>query len=155
MQFNRNTTKVRFQFDHVWSNVLRNEYKYNAIEAYWLDFHKLIYIAFKVPNTLPMYNKKQLTCLFIFLKCNVCGLHVCMCINYIFQLVTPKWFQHLLPFDVLSFIAQDPYWSQDATWAFHDLNYYFNIFLNDHVHKAFPFRNHMMEFFKNIYFFLK
>jgi hypothetical protein len=43
----------------------RNEYKYGVIEAYWLDFHKSIYIAFKLPNTIPMYNKKPLLSPFI------------------------------------------------------------------------------------------
>ncbi len=64
LQFNRNTTKIGFHFDHIWSNVLGNECEYNVIEAYWLDFHKLIYNTFKLPNTLPMSNKKQLTSLF-------------------------------------------------------------------------------------------
>ncbi len=44
----------------------KNECKLSAIKTYWLDFHKPIYIAFNLPNTLPMYNKKPLT--FPFLK---------------------------------------------------------------------------------------
>jgi hypothetical protein len=55
-QFSENTTKVGFQSNHIWANVLGNECKFGVIEAYWLDFHKPIYIAFKLPNALPMYN---------------------------------------------------------------------------------------------------
>jgi len=64
-QFSENTTKVGFQLDHIWANVLGNECKSYVIEAYWSNFHKPIYIAFKLPNTLPMYNKKPLMSLFI------------------------------------------------------------------------------------------
>ncbi len=60
-QFNENTTKVGFQLDHVWANVLGNECKFGVTKAYWLDFHKLIYLAFKLPNTFPMYNKNPLS----------------------------------------------------------------------------------------------
>jgi len=42
------------------ANIPRNECKYGVIGAYLLDFHKPICIAFKLPNTLPMYNKKPL-----------------------------------------------------------------------------------------------
>jgi hypothetical protein len=56
-QFNENTT--------IWANVLKNECKYGVIEGYWSNFHKLIYIAFKLPNTLPMYYKKPLISSFI------------------------------------------------------------------------------------------
>jgi hypothetical protein len=59
-QFSESTTKAKSQLDHIWANVLRNECKFGVIGAYWLDFHKLIYIAFKLPNTLLMYNKKPL-----------------------------------------------------------------------------------------------
>jgi hypothetical protein len=64
-QFNENTTKVGSQLNHIWANVLENECKYDVIKAYWSHFHKPIYIAFKLPNTLPMYNKKPLMSLFI------------------------------------------------------------------------------------------
>jgi len=57
-QFSENTTKVGSQLDHIWPNVPINEYKFGIIEAYWSNFHKPIYIAFKLPNTLSMYNKK-------------------------------------------------------------------------------------------------
>jgi hypothetical protein len=59
-QFNESTTKVGSQLDHIWANVPGNECKYNVIEAYWLDFHNLIYIEFKLTNTLPMYNRKAI-----------------------------------------------------------------------------------------------
>jgi hypothetical protein len=65
-QFCGNTTKVGFQLDHIWTNIPKNECKSSVIKAYWLGFHKPIYIAFNLPNTLPMYNKKPLS--FPFLK---------------------------------------------------------------------------------------
>jgi calcineurin-like phosphoesterase family protein len=64
-KFSENITKVKFQLDHIWTNVLRNECKYGVTKTYWSDFHKLIYIAFKLLNTLPMYNKKPLMFPFI------------------------------------------------------------------------------------------
>ncbi len=64
-QFSEINTKVRSQLDHIWANVLGNECKFGVIKAYWLDFHKLIYIAFKLPNALPMYNKKPLSSSFL------------------------------------------------------------------------------------------
>jgi hypothetical protein len=33
-QFNENTTKVGFQLDHVWANVLGNECKFGVTKAY-------------------------------------------------------------------------------------------------------------------------
>jgi hypothetical protein len=33
-QFNENTTKVRFQLNHIWANVFGNECKSNVIEAH-------------------------------------------------------------------------------------------------------------------------
>jgi hypothetical protein len=57
----KNTTKVGFQLDYVWANVLGNEYKFGVTKAYWLDFHEPIYLAFKLPNTFPMYNKNPLS----------------------------------------------------------------------------------------------
>jgi hypothetical protein len=64
-QFNESITKVGFQLEHILVNVLRIECKFGVTEAYWSNFHKLIYIAFKLPNTLPMYNKKPLMFPFI------------------------------------------------------------------------------------------
>jgi hypothetical protein len=69
-QFSENTTKIRSQLDHIWANVPRNECKYGVTKAYWLDFHKPNYIAFKLPNALPMYNKKNHYRLHFF-NCNV------------------------------------------------------------------------------------
>jgi hypothetical protein len=65
LQFCESTTKARFQLDHIWANIFRNECKYGVTKTYWSNFHKLIYIAFKLPNTLPMYNKKPLMSSFI------------------------------------------------------------------------------------------
>jgi len=64
-QFNESTTKVGFQLNHIWANNPRNECKFGVIKAYWSNFHKLIYIAFKLPKTFPMYNKKLLMSPFI------------------------------------------------------------------------------------------
>jgi hypothetical protein len=64
-QFNESTIKVGFQLDITWANVLGNECQFGVTEAYWSNFHKPIYIAFKLPNTLPMYNKKILMSPFI------------------------------------------------------------------------------------------
>ncbi len=64
-QFSENTTKAKFQLDRIWENVPSNECKFGVIETYWSNFHKLIYIAFKLLNTLPMYNKKPLMSPFI------------------------------------------------------------------------------------------
>jgi hypothetical protein len=65
LQFSENTLKVRYQLDHISTNVLGNECKFGVIEAYLSNFHEPIYIAFKLPNTLPMYNKKPLMFSFI------------------------------------------------------------------------------------------
>jgi len=64
-QFSENVTKAGFQLKHISVNVLRIQRKFNVTEAYWSNFHKLIYIAFKLPNTLPVYNKKPLMSPFI------------------------------------------------------------------------------------------
>ncbi len=64
-QFSENTTRAISQLDHIWANVPRNECKSHVTKAYWSDFHKSIYIAFKLPNTLPMYNKKPLMSPFV------------------------------------------------------------------------------------------
>jgi hypothetical protein len=75
-QFNENITKVGSQLDHIWANILGNEYKFGIIEAYWSNFHKPIYITFKLPNTLPRYNKKIIN-VSIYLKCSFCeNMHV-------------------------------------------------------------------------------
>jgi hypothetical protein len=53
------------KLDHIWANVPRNEFKYGLIEAYCSYFKFLVHIAFKLLNTLPMYNKKPLTSPFV------------------------------------------------------------------------------------------
>jgi hypothetical protein len=53
-QFNENTTKARFQLSHKWANVLGNEGKFGITETNWPNFHKLIYIIFKLANIVPM-----------------------------------------------------------------------------------------------------
>jgi hypothetical protein len=57
-QFKNIITKVESQLDHIWSNLPKNESKSSVSEAYWLNFHKPIYMAFKLPNTLPIYSNK-------------------------------------------------------------------------------------------------
>jgi hypothetical protein len=64
-QFNESTTKVGSQLNHIWANVLGDECKYDVTKIYWSCFHKSIYIAFKLPNTILMYNKKSLLFPFI------------------------------------------------------------------------------------------
>jgi hypothetical protein len=51
-QFKKYHNKARSQLDHIWSNVPGDECKLSVSEAYSLDFHKPIYIAFKLPNTI-------------------------------------------------------------------------------------------------------
>ncbi len=54
IQFKIITTKIGSQLDHIWSNVLGNESKSSVSKTYRLDFHKPIYIAFKLQDTLPI-----------------------------------------------------------------------------------------------------
>jgi len=64
-QFSENAIKAEFQLKHIWANVLGNECKFGVTKAYLLDFHKSIYIAFKLLNIFPMYSKKPLMSPFI------------------------------------------------------------------------------------------
>jgi hypothetical protein len=64
-QFNENSIKVGSQSHHIWANVLGNECKYGGTRTYWSNFHKVIYITFKLPNTFLMYNKRPLMFQFI------------------------------------------------------------------------------------------
>jgi hypothetical protein len=64
-QFNENTTKVGFQLNYIQANVLENECKFGVTKAYWSNLHKPTYIAFKLPNTHSIYNKKPLMFSFI------------------------------------------------------------------------------------------
>jgi len=59
-QFNENTIKVGTQLDDIWANVPRNKCKYGVTKTYWSNFHKVIYITFKLLNTFPLYNKRPL-----------------------------------------------------------------------------------------------
>jgi exonuclease III len=49
------TTKKNSLIDHIWSNIPRIDTQYGVTDAYWPDYHKPIYCAFKLPNTLPQY----------------------------------------------------------------------------------------------------
>ena len=45
--------------DYIWSNVLRMNTKYKITNTYWPDYHKPLYCAFKLPNTLPKYLRQS------------------------------------------------------------------------------------------------
>jgi hypothetical protein len=47
------TTIKNSLIDHIWSNIPGIDNQYGVTDAYWLDYHKPIYCAFKLPNTLP------------------------------------------------------------------------------------------------------
>jgi hypothetical protein len=51
---------------------------YYNFETYWLDFHKLIYIAFKLLDKFPMYNRKPLTFPFLL---SVMYVITCACVG--------------------------------------------------------------------------
>jgi hypothetical protein len=51
-QFKNMTTKVRSQLNYIWSNVPRNECESSVLEAHWPDFHKPIYITFKLRDII-------------------------------------------------------------------------------------------------------
>jgi len=75
-QFSENTTIIGSQLNHIWADVPGNECKSSVIKTYWSDFQKPIYIPLRLPNTLPMYNKKIIN-VSIYLKCRVCeNMHV-------------------------------------------------------------------------------
>ena len=45
--------------DHILSNILGMDTKYKVTDAYWLDYHKPICCAFKLPNTLLKYLRQS------------------------------------------------------------------------------------------------
>ena len=51
------TTQLNSLIDHIWSNIPGTETKYGVTDAYWPDYHKPIYCAFKLPTTLQKYYK--------------------------------------------------------------------------------------------------
>ncbi len=57
-QFKNITTQARLQVDDIQSSVPRNESKLGVSKTYWPDFHKTIYMAFKLLDTLPIYSNK-------------------------------------------------------------------------------------------------
>ncbi len=74
-QFSEAPQKLDFNIEHIQANVLGNECKFGVTKTYWLDVHKPIYIAFKLPNTLPMYNKTINVS--IYLKGSICeNMHI-------------------------------------------------------------------------------
>jgi len=60
-QLSTPTTKSNSLIDHIWTNIPSQATKYGVTDAYWLDYYKSIYCAFKLPNTMPNYtcNKKK------------------------------------------------------------------------------------------------
>jgi hypothetical protein len=42
-----------FLIDHIWSNIPEMDTKYGIMDAYWPNYHKPIYCAFRLSNTLP------------------------------------------------------------------------------------------------------
>jgi hypothetical protein len=58
------TTIKNSLIDHIWSNIPGMDTKYEVPDAYWLDYHKPIYCAFKLSNTLPKYLRQS--CSFCF-----------------------------------------------------------------------------------------
>ena len=55
---NTNTTKYNTLLDYIWTNAPGNVSKISTTKAYWLDYHKPIYFAFKLPNHISRYTKK-------------------------------------------------------------------------------------------------
>jgi exonuclease III len=58
LQIKNSTTKGNSLLNHVWTNSPGNFCKVGIIEAYWPDYHKPIYFAFKLPNHMPRYNRE-------------------------------------------------------------------------------------------------
>ena len=58
---NNNTTKCNTLLDYVLTNVPGNDSKARTTKAHWLDYHKPIYFASKLPNHIPICTIKILT----------------------------------------------------------------------------------------------
>jgi hypothetical protein len=58
-QFHESTTKVESQLDHM-GKQFKIECKLSVVEAYQPNFHEPIYIALRLSNTIPIYNKKPI-----------------------------------------------------------------------------------------------
>ena len=56
------TTKSNSLINHIWSNIPGQETFFGVTDAYWPNYHKPIYCAFKLPNTMPhyCYNKSRI-----------------------------------------------------------------------------------------------
>lgn len=59
------TTKNNSLIDHIWTNIPGVDAKYGVTDAYWPDYHKPIYCAFKLPTTLPKFSKNTTSLQFI------------------------------------------------------------------------------------------
>jgi len=51
-QLKNNTTNIESQLDHILTNTLENECKSYVSKTCWPNFHKRIYMTFKLSNTL-------------------------------------------------------------------------------------------------------
>jgi hypothetical protein len=58
-QISTPTTMKNSLIDHIWSNIPGMDTKYGVTDAYWLDYHRNVYCAFKLPNVLPKYLRQS------------------------------------------------------------------------------------------------
>ena len=49
------TTRSNSLINHIWSNIPGQKTFFGVSDAYWPDYHKPIYCAFKLPNTMLLY----------------------------------------------------------------------------------------------------
>jgi len=58
-QFSESTTKVGYQLDHIWANVLGNECKFSVTETYWSNFHFNLLTFIKTLTKLSCVKKNH------------------------------------------------------------------------------------------------
>ena len=58
-QISTPTTINNSLIDHIWSDIPGIETTYGVTDAYWPDYHKPIYCAFKLPNSLPKFSRQS------------------------------------------------------------------------------------------------
>lgn len=59
------TTKNNSLMDHIWTNIFGQDIIHGSIEAYWLNYYKPIYCAFKLLEYFAKIYKKWI----LFKKC--------------------------------------------------------------------------------------
>lgn len=62
-------------FDDICTNVLGSEFMVDVLEAYYPYDHKPMYIASKLPNNLPLFNKQQQNLCF-YLSTQICRIYI-------------------------------------------------------------------------------